>query len=62
MTIVNMRQRVKYNDYYPLGTPWVDSVVFIMAGKIIDREKYGGIYEHPPIYCGHNIPDKVYII
>ena len=37
-SIENMRQRVKYNDYYPLGTPSVDSVVFIMAGKIIDWE------------------------
>ena len=37
-SLVNMRQRVKYNDHYPLRTPRVDSVVFIMAGKIIDWE------------------------
>ncbi len=53
-----MRQRViKYNDHYPLGTLWVDSAVFIMAGKIIEREKYGGIIENPPIYPGHDIPE-----
>ena len=28
-----------------------------MTGKIIDREKYGGISEKPPIYPGHNIPE-----
>ncbi len=33
-----------------------------MAGKIIDREKYVGISENPPIHSGHNIPDRVYII
>ena len=42
-----MGQRVKYDDHYPdpLGIPKVDSAVFIMTGKIIDREKYGGICE-----------------
>ena len=45
------------NDHYPLVTPQVDSAVFIMAGKIIDREKYGAISENPPIYPGHNIPE-----
>ena len=56
-SLVNMRQRVKYNVHNPLGTPQVDSAVFNMAGKIIDLEKYGGISENPPIYHGHNIPE-----
>ena len=38
-------------------TPNVDMVVFIIACRIIDREKYGGISEKPPNHRGHDIPE-----
>jgi len=28
-----------------------------MTGKIFDREKYGGIFQNPPLYPGYNIPE-----
>ena len=31
--------------------------VFIMAGKNIDREKYGGIRPKPPLFPCHNNPE-----
>ena len=30
---------------------------FFMTGKIFDREKYGGIFQNPPLYPGYNIPE-----
>ena len=56
-SLVNMRQRLRYEDSYPLGTPKAEWAVFIMAGKNNDREKYGGIVENPPIYPGRNNPE-----
>ena len=32
-------------------------VSFIMTGKIINREKYGGIRPKPPLFPGHNNPE-----
>jgi len=37
--------------------PLAEWAVFIMAGQIFDREKYGGIFENPPIYPSHNNPE-----
>ena len=51
-TLVNVRQILRHEVPYPLAV-WA---VFIMAGQISDREKYGGIFENPPIYPGHNNP------
>jgi hypothetical protein len=38
-----MRQRLRYEVPYPLGTPKAEWAVFIMAGKNKNQEKYGGI-------------------
>ena len=54
---MNIRQRLKYDAPYPLGTAKADWTVFIMAGQISDRKKYDGIFENPPIYPGHNNPE-----
>ena len=32
-------------------------VFFIMAGKIIDRETYGGLRPKPPFFLRHNNPE-----
>ena len=49
-----MRQRLRYEDPYPLGTPKAEWAVFIMAGKNKKRGKYGKIPQNPPLYPGHN--------
>ena len=54
---MNIRQILRYEVPYPLGTPKAEWAVFIMAGKISDREKYGGIFENQPIYPGQNNPE-----
>jgi hypothetical protein len=52
-----MRQRLRYEVQYPLGTPKAHEwAVFIMAGKNKNREKYGGISQNPPLNPGHNNP------
>ena len=56
-SLVNMRQRLRYEDSYPLGTPKAEWAVFIMAGKNKKREKYGEIAQNPPLYPGHNNPE-----
>ena len=53
-----MRQRLRYEDPYPLGTQKAEWAVFIMAGKNKNREKYGGISQNPPLYPGHNNPEE----
>ena len=55
--LVNIRQILRYVVPYPLGTPKAEWAVFIMAGQISEREKYGGNFENPPIYPGHNNPE-----
>ena len=56
-SLVNIIQRLRYEDPYLLGSPKAESAVFIMAGKKFEREIYGGIVENPPIYPGHNYPE-----
>ena len=34
-----------------------ESAGFIMAGEIIDREKYGGLRPKPPLFPCHNHPE-----
>ncbi len=49
---MNIRQILRYEVPYLSGTPKAEWAVFIMAGQISDREKYGGILQNPPHYPG----------
>jgi hypothetical protein len=52
-----MSQPLRCEDPYPLGTPKAEWGVIIKAGENKNREKYGGIYQNPPLYPGHNNPE-----
>ena len=44
-------------DPYPQKPKKLSRRVFIMAGKIIDREKYDGLRPKPSLFLGHNNPE-----
>ena len=48
--------KAKCHDPYPPETQKTESAGFIMAGKIIAREKYGGLRPKSPLFPRHNNP------
>ena len=56
-SFVKMRQRLKYEHPYPLGTLKADTAGLLTTGENVVREKYGEITSNPPLYPGHNNPE-----
>ena len=52
-----MRQRLKYEHPYPLGTLKADTAGLLTTGENVVREKYGEITLNPPLYPGHDNPE-----
>ena len=57
MFIEHIKSNVKVSWPIPPETQKAESAGFIMAGKIIDREKYGGLRPKPPLFPRHNNPE-----
>ena len=49
---MNIRQRLKYEDPYPLGTQKAESAGLLTTGENMVREKYGEIAQTPPHFPG----------
>jgi len=56
---VNIRQRLKYEHPYPLGTLKAETAGLLTTGEnaLPVQEKYGKITLNPPLYPGHNNPE-----